>query len=67
MAQQTDPLMAAKITLPVVATVAGDVEAHTLADCGHFITEERPRFIIDHILKLSACVAGRSAPRKFAL
>jgi pimeloyl-ACP methyl ester carboxylesterase len=69
---QTEPLMAAKITLPVVALggekglgdkvgtmvamVAEDVEAHTLAGCGHFMTEERPQFVIDQILKLSARV-----------
>jgi pimeloyl-ACP methyl ester carboxylesterase len=44
----------------MVAMVAEDVEAHTLAGCGHFMTEERPQFVIDQILKLSARVPGRS-------
>ena len=79
---QTEPLMAAKITVPVVALggekglgdkvgnmvamVAENVEAHTLAGCGHFITEERPQFVIDQILKLSARVIKRSAPEEIA-
>jgi pimeloyl-ACP methyl ester carboxylesterase len=81
--EQTEPLMAAKITLPVVALggekglgdkvgnmvgmVAEDVEAHTLAGCGHFMPEERPQFVIDQILKLSARVVGRSEPQDIAL
>jgi pimeloyl-ACP methyl ester carboxylesterase len=75
--------MAAKITPPVVALggekglgdkvgnmvamVAEDVEVHTLAGCGHFMTEERPQFVIDQILKLSARVAGRSGSKDNAL
>jgi len=71
---QTEPLMAAKITAPVVALggekglggkvgdmvkmVAKHVEAHTLAGCGHFMTEERPDFVIDQIVALSTRVAG---------
>lgn len=67
---QTEPLMSAKIAVPVVALggekglagkvgdmvamVAQNVEAHTLAGCGHFMTEERPEFVIEHILSLSA-------------
>ena len=66
---QTEPLMATKIALPVVALggesglgdkvgdmvamVAENVEAHTLTGCGHFMPEERPQFVIDQILKLS--------------
>ena len=68
--EQTEPLMRVKITLPVVALggekglgakvgemvamVATNVQAHTLADCGHFMTEERPDYVIDHILDLCA-------------
>lgn len=67
---QTEPLMADKVTVPVVALggekglgdkvgqmvamVAETVEAHTVKDCGHFMTEERPAFVIRHILDLSA-------------
>ncbi|CAN5123211.1 alpha/beta hydrolase [soil metagenome] len=74
---QTEPLMAAKLTVPVVALggekglggkvgemvamVAENVEAHTLADCGHFMTEERPAFVVGHILDLSKRVAAHSA------
>jgi pimeloyl-ACP methyl ester carboxylesterase len=72
--EQTEKLMTAKITVPVVALggekglggkvgdmvamIAENVEAHTLAGCGHFMTEERPEFVIDRIVALSARVAG---------
>jgi len=74
---QTEPLMIAKISLPVVALggekglggkvgdmvamVAENVEAHTLAGCGHFINEERPQFVIDHIVALTERVAATRA------
>ena len=77
--EQTEPLMAAKITVPfvahggekglggkvgeMVAMIAENVEAHTLADCGHFMIEERPKFVIGHILDLSARVAAASSPK----
>ncbi len=73
---QTEPLIADKVTVPVVALggekglgskvgemvamVASDVEAHTLSGCGHFMTEERPAFVIDHIRALAARVAART-------
>jgi pimeloyl-ACP methyl ester carboxylesterase len=74
---QTEPLMIAKITVPVVALggekglggkvgdmvamVAENVEPHTLAGCGHFMTEERPEFVIEHIVALSARAADSRA------
>jgi pimeloyl-ACP methyl ester carboxylesterase len=74
---QTEPLMNRKVAVPVVAMggekglgarvgvmvkmVAENVEAHTLADCGHFMPEEHPEFVIDHILDLSARVAAASS------
>jgi pimeloyl-ACP methyl ester carboxylesterase len=74
---QTEPLVTDKVTVPVVALggekglggkvgemvamVAADVEAHTLSGCGHFMTEERPAFVIDHIRKLAARVAAGPA------
>ena len=70
---QTEPLMRRKITVPVVALggekglgdkvgqmaamVAETVEAHTLADCGHFMPEERPEEITRHILGVAAKAA----------
>jgi pimeloyl-ACP methyl ester carboxylesterase len=48
----------------MVAMVADHVEAHTLADCGHFMTEERPAFVIEHILAISARAAARSDSRE---
>ncbi len=72
--EQTEKLMNAKITVPVVALggekglggkvgemvamIAENVEAHTLAGCGHFMTEERPEFVINRIVALSARVPG---------
>jgi len=66
---QTERLMANKVVVPIVALggekglgdkvgamialVAEQVEAYTLADCGHFMTEERPAFVVQHILDLS--------------
>jgi pimeloyl-ACP methyl ester carboxylesterase len=71
---QTEPLMSAKISVPVVALggekglggkvgdmvamVAENVEAHTLTGCGHFMIEERPEFVADHIVTLTARVAA---------
>lgn len=71
---QTEPLMSAKISVPVVALggekglggkvgdmvamVAENVEAHTLTGCGHFMIEERPEFVTDHIVALTARVAA---------
>jgi pimeloyl-ACP methyl ester carboxylesterase len=76
---QTEPLMVDKVTVPVVALggekglgakvgemvamVAADVEAHTLGGCGHFMTEERPAFVIDHIRALGARVGARNASK----
>jgi len=48
----------------MVSMVAQDLEAHTLAGCGHFMTEERPQFVIDQILKLSARVLGDPSHRR---
>ena len=74
---QTEPLMKAKISVPIVALggekglggkvgdmvamVAQNVEAHTLTGCGHFMTEERPEFVADHIVALTAKVANTRA------
>jgi pimeloyl-ACP methyl ester carboxylesterase len=76
---QTEPLMTAKISMPVVALggekglggkvgdmvamVAKNVEAHTLTGCGHFMTEERPEFVADHIVALIARVAAARAKK----
>jgi pimeloyl-ACP methyl ester carboxylesterase len=74
---QTEPLMKAKISVPVVALggekglgskvgdmvamVAENVEAHTLTGCGHFMIEERPEFVAEHIIALTARVADARA------
>lgn len=67
---QTEPLMQAKVTVPVVAIggakglgdkvgeavrqVATDVAPETLPDCGHFVPEECPEAVIRHIRALAA-------------
>ena len=77
--EQTEPMMANKISVSVVALggekglgakvgemiamIASNVETHTLAGCGHFITEERPEFVIEHILDLSARAAESFSPQ----
>ena len=71
--EQTEPLLERKATVRVVALggekglgakvgemvsmVAETVEAHTLPDCGHFMTEERPEEVIRHIVAIAAQVA----------
>ena len=42
----------------MVAMVAENVAAHTLAGCGHFMIEDRPEFVIAQILALRARVTG---------
>ena len=65
---QTDPLMMQKVRTPIVAMggikglgakvaqgvslVAENVEAHTFADSGHFLPEERPDEIVERIVSI---------------
>jgi pimeloyl-ACP methyl ester carboxylesterase len=72
---QTAPLTLRKLQLPVialggdkslgdkvqqmVAMVAGSVEGHTLADCGHFIPEEQPEQVVTYIKRLAEKAARR--------
>jgi pimeloyl-ACP methyl ester carboxylesterase len=67
---QTEPLMARKVTVPVVALggekglgakvgetvrmVAAHVEAAVQPDCGHFLPEEAPDAVIKQILAMAA-------------
>ena len=44
-----------------VYVLAANVEAHTLAGCGHFMTEERPEFVVDHIVALTERLAATRA------
>ena len=43
--------------LMVVRLVANDVEGGVIADCGHFLPEERPDEVVRHIEALSAKIA----------
>jgi pimeloyl-ACP methyl ester carboxylesterase len=43
--------------LAMVKLVVRDVEGETIADCGHFLPEERPEEVVRHIEALSAKVA----------
>jgi len=70
---QTESLMQNQVQCPViaiggskglgakvgqgVALVAAHVDAHTLADCGHFVPEECPKELVQHILTLVKSVA----------
>jgi len=74
---QTEPLMLAKVSVPVVAIggvkglgdkvgemvrmVASDVAAETLPDAGHFVPEEAPDEIIRRIRALAAKTQGEAA------
>lgn len=67
---QTEPLVSKKVKVPVVAIggekslgskvgemvrmVAEQVEAETVPHCGHFIPEERPDIVVQHILRLAS-------------
>lgn len=73
---QTEPLMQARVTVPVVAIggakglgdkvgeavrhVAVDVTAETLPDCGHFVPEECPEAVIRHVRAFAAKLPRRS-------
>jgi pimeloyl-ACP methyl ester carboxylesterase len=76
--QQTEPLTIHKVKVPVVALggtkglgdlvlpmvkmVAENVEGGVIADCGHFVPEERPEEIVRHVLattKKTKKMAGR--------
>jgi pimeloyl-ACP methyl ester carboxylesterase len=66
---QSDPLMDTKVRTPISAMggdkgqganvgqdirlVAARVEAHTLANCGHFLPQERPREIVEQIVTVT--------------
>jgi len=67
--QQTEPLTSHKVKVPVVALggtkglgdrvlamvkmVAENVEGRVIADCGHFVPEERPEEIVRHVLAMT--------------
>lgn len=67
--EQTEALRSCKLQVPVIAIggerglgdkvglalplVAHDVRSTTLTDCGHFVPEERPEAIVQHVLRLS--------------
>jgi pimeloyl-ACP methyl ester carboxylesterase len=67
--RQTEPLTSHKVKVPVVALggtkglgdrvlamvkmVAEDVEGRVIADCGHFVPEERPEEIVRDILAMT--------------
>lgn len=68
--EQTEPLARKKVDVPVVALggekglgakvgdmvklVAANVEAHVVPDCGHFVPEECPERIVEHVLYAAA-------------
>ena len=67
---QTEPLMKSKVSVPITAIggekglgrlvgemvgmVAENVTAHTLSNCGHFISEECPDAVIKHVLAIAS-------------
>ena len=42
-----------ELVLPMVKMVAENVEGGVIADCGHFVPEERPEEIVRHVLALT--------------
>ena len=40
--------------LAMVKLVATDVEGEVVADCGHFVPEERPEAVVRHVQALTA-------------
>jgi pimeloyl-ACP methyl ester carboxylesterase len=73
--QQTEPLTIHKVKVPVVALggtkglgdhvlamvkmVAESVEGGVIADCGHFVPEERPEEIVRHVMAMRKKTALR--------
>lgn len=71
---QTEPLLADKVTVPVVtlggvkgvgdnvgplvSLLAENVESHIVPGCGHFLPEECPQAVTDHILAAAARLRG---------
>lgn len=71
--EQTAPLTRKKVQVPVVALggaraqglqirkmvemVAENVEGGSIADCGHFVPEERPDEILRHVLAITKKLA----------
>jgi pimeloyl-ACP methyl ester carboxylesterase len=43
----------------MVKMVAEDVEGQVIADCGHFVPEERPEEIVRHVLAMTKKTARR--------
>lgn len=72
--EQTEPLLAAKVHVPVIAMggekglgvkvgemvrmVAQNFEAETLPGCGHFLPEEQPDAVVKRVLAMAAKAAG---------
>lgn len=72
--RQTEPLTATKVQVPVVAIggekslgthvgemirlVAENVQTHSIAGCGHFLPDECPDVIVEHILTLATSITG---------
>jgi pimeloyl-ACP methyl ester carboxylesterase len=76
--QQTEPLTIHKVKVPVVALggtkglgdlvlpmvkmVCENVEGEVIADCGHFVPEERPQEIVRHILAMTNMTKKTARP-----
>jgi pimeloyl-ACP methyl ester carboxylesterase len=74
---QTEPLTRAKVKTPVVALggekglgakvgemvkrIAETVDAHTVTGCGHFLPEECPATVIEHILAVAKTIRPQAA------
>jgi pimeloyl-ACP methyl ester carboxylesterase len=76
--QQTEPLTFHKVKVPVVALggtkglgdhvsamvkmVCENVEGRVIADCGHFVPEERPEEIVRHVLAMTNMTKKTARP-----
>ncbi len=46
----------------MIRLVAENVQTHSIAGCGHFLPDECPDVIVEHILMVAADIGGFNLP-----